>query len=159
MLDEKDKVLLRLIQNDCSISMRALGEKIGLTQTPCRERLISLTERGYILGQVVLLNRMKLGLAMTGFVMIKMFEHAPDREAAMTAAFASMPDVIRLCRTAGEYDYILQVVATDMEDFSAVLTRLKSHAGTLCSFTTTMALEDIKNTTRLPLNFKESTPA
>lgn len=159
MLDEKDKVLLRLIQDDCSISMRALGENIGLTQTPCRERLINLTERGYILGEVVLLNRMKLGLAMTGFVMIKMFEHAPDREAAMTAAFASMPDVIRLSRTAGEYDYILQVVAADTEALSAVLTRLKSHAATLCSFTTTMALEEIKNTTRLPLNFEESTPA
>jgi Lrp/AsnC family transcriptional regulator len=64
---------------NCSISMWALGEKIGLTQTPCWERLINLTERGYILGQVVLLNRMKHGLAMTGFVMIKMFEHAPDR--------------------------------------------------------------------------------
>ncbi|WP_050862233.1 Lrp/AsnC family transcriptional regulator [Enterobacter kobei] len=159
MLDEKDKVLLRLIQDDCSISMRALGEKIGLTQTPCRERLINLTERGYIQGQVVLLNRMKLGLAMTGFVMIKMFEHTPDKEQAMTAAFASMPEVIRLYRTAGEYDYILQVVAADTEDLLAVLTRLKSQAGSLCSFTTTMALEEIKDTTRLPLNFDESTPA
>jgi Lrp/AsnC family transcriptional regulator len=115
-------------------------------------------DRGYILGQVVLLNRMKLGLAMTGFVMIKMFEHAPDREKAMTAAFASMPEVIRLYKTAGEYDYFLQVVAADTEDLSAVLTRLKSQTGTLCSFTTTMALEEVKNTTLLPLNFEECTP-
>jgi Lrp/AsnC family transcriptional regulator len=67
--------------------------------------------------------------------------------------------VIRLYRTAGEYDYMLHVVAADDVDFSAVLARLKSQAGTFCSFNPTMALEEIKNTTRLPLNFNESTPA
>ncbi|QLA06277.1 Lrp/AsnC family transcriptional regulator [Enterobacter ludwigii] len=154
MLDEKDKVLLRLIQDDCSISMRSLGERIGLTQTPCRERLLRLTEMGYILRQVTLLNRMKLDLRMTGFVIIKMFEHDLEKEERMIATLAKMPDVIRLYRTAGEFDYILQVVAADTEAFSSALARIRMQAGSFCIFTTTMAIEEIKNTTRLPLHFE-----
>ena len=67
------------------------------------QALINLTERGDMLGQVILLNRMKRGLVIAGFVMIKMFEHAPDREEVMTAPFSSMPDVIRLYRTTAEF--------------------------------------------------------
>lgn len=90
---------------------------------------------------------------MTYFVMIKMFEHDPDKEQAMTSAFASMPDVFRFYRTAGEYHYILQVMAADTTAFSTILSRLKSQTGSLCILTTNLALEELKNTTRLSLEF------
>ena len=151
MLDKTDRKLLSLLQQDCTLSLQSLAEAVNLTSTPCWKRLKRLEKEGVIRAKVALLDHEKLGLALTAFVHIKTQLHNSDWYHNFVALVKEMPEVLAFYRMAGEYDYLMQVLVADMKSYDDFYKRLVNGVPGLIDVTSSFAMEEIKNTTVLPL--------
>ncbi|PIJ52217.1 transcriptional regulator [Erwinia sp. OLTSP20] len=150
-LDDKDLMLLNLLQQDCMLSLQTLADKVHLTTTPCWKRLKRLEDEGYICAKVALLNNEKLGLSLTAFMMIKTQHHSREWYKHFVDAVQIMPEVMAFYRMAGEYDYLLRVQIADMKTYDAFYKKLLNSVSGLIDVTSSFAMEEIKYTTALPL--------
>lgn len=123
-LDEIDRRILRALQRDASQPQRALAEAVGLSQNACWRRLNRLQADGVIKGQTIRLDAAELGLPLTVFMMIRTRNHSRAWLESFRREVLAIPQVIDMYRIAGEYDYILKVVAADMNGFDQVYQRL-----------------------------------
>lgn len=151
-LDSTDKELLRLIQQDGTLSLNALAEAVNLTTTPCWKRLKRLEEGGVIDKRVALLNPETLGLLFTAFVMVKTSDHSHEWYSRFVQTVSQFPEVMEFYRMAGEYDYMMKVIAEDMKSFDQFYKRLVNSIDGLSNVTSTFAMEPLKYTTALPIN-------
>lgn len=150
VLDEFDRKLLTLLQQDATLSIAELAERIGLTTTPCWKRLKRLEEEGYVEKRVALLNRAKVGLPVTVFVSIRTSQHDEAWLADFAKATAAMPEIVELYRMSGEVDYLMKVVVPDIEGYDRFYKRL-IRATKLSDVSSTFAMEQIKYSTEVPL--------
>lgn len=151
MLDKKDKELLRLLQHDCTLCLQDLAAAVDLTPNPCWKRIKRLEDEGIITGRVALLSKDKLNLSLAAFVMIKTQNHSHDWYKHFVSQVNSMPEVMTFFRTTGEYDYLLQVVVSDMKGYDSFYKKLVSSVSGLSDVTSSFSMEEIKYTTQLPL--------
>lgn len=151
MLDKTDLTLLALLQQDCTLSLRALSDAVHLTTTPCWKRLKKLEDEGYIRGRVALLDAEKLDLSLTAFMLIKTQQHNRDWYQQFVDTVTTMPEVMGCYRMAGEYDYLLRIQVADMKTYDAFYKRLVNGVPGLLDVTSSFAMEEIKYTTALPL--------
>ena len=150
-MDRIDRKILAALQEDATLSLAQLADRVGLSQTPCWKRVQKLEQAGVLLGRVAILRPEALGLGLTVFVAIE----APDHSAAWREHFATtvsaMPEVMDLYRMAGEVDYQLRVVVPDMAAYDAFYKRLTG-AVALKNVTSRFAMERIKATTAYPID-------
>ncbi len=149
-MDEVDRKLLALLQQDATVAMAELAEQVGLSATPVWKRIQKLEQAGVIVGRVALLNPEQVGVGLIVFVAIEAHEHTPDWMGRFAAAMASMPEVMDAYRMAGEVDYMLRVAVTDMGAFDGFYKRLIA-AVPLKNVTSRFAMERLKGTTAYPL--------
>ncbi|GBQ19033.1 Lrp/AsnC family transcriptional regulator [Gluconacetobacter sacchari] len=149
-LDHFDRALLQALQRDAGLSQRDLAERIGLSQNACWRRLHALRERGLVGHQTVRLDPEALGLGLTVFVMVRTRHHSRDWLDRFREAVVSVPNVIDFYRIAGDYDYMLKVVTTDMNAFDAIYRALIARVE-LDTVTSYMAMEAICDRRDLPL--------
>jgi len=149
-LDKTDRLLLQALQEDGSLSVVQLGERVGLSATPCWKRVKRMEDAGLIQRRVALVDREKVGLPVTVFVSLRTSRHDEQWLRKFAAAVSSMPEVMEFHRMSGEVDYLLKVVTTDIagyDRFYKRLIKLTELAGVSSAF----SMEQIKYTTALPL--------
>ena len=95
-IDDFDRKILSILQDDASLSVAQLSERVGLSSTPCWRRLQKLEREGYIDGRVTLLNQSKIGLDLTVFVMIRTNQHNTAWLEKFNVAVSKFP---RNCRS------------------------------------------------------------
>ncbi len=149
-MDEVDRKLLALLQQDSTVAMSELAEQVGLSPTPVWKRIQKLEQAGVILRRVALVDPEQVGVGLIVFVAIEAHEHTPDWLASFAAAIASMPEVMDAYRMAGEVDYMLKVAMADMAAFDGFYKRLIA-AVPLKNVTSRFAMERLKATTAYPL--------
>ncbi|WP_405041467.1 Lrp/AsnC family transcriptional regulator [Phenylobacterium sp.] len=150
LLDQIDRRILRELQADATIPVAELAERVGLSQTPCWKRVKRLTDEGVIERRVALLAREKLDLGLVVFVSIKTSHHDEAWIAAFAKGAAALPEVVEFYRMAGETDYLLKVVVSDIAAYDRFYKRLIATAP-LNDVSSAFAMEQIKFTTALPL--------
>jgi Lrp/AsnC family transcriptional regulator len=123
-IDQIDRSILRALQRDASLSQRELADQVGLSQNACWRRLKSLHESGVIKGQTIRLDASAVGLGLTVFVMIRTRHHSQAWLETFRKEVSAIQNVVDFYRIAGDYDYMLKVVAEDMNDFDRVYQRL-----------------------------------
>ncbi len=148
--DAIDLRILRLLQEDATLSIADIGERVGLSQTPCWKRLKRLEECGAIRKRVALLDRHQLGLGFTAFVTIRTSRHDPDWLNAFARGVSALPEVVEFWRLSGDADYLLKVIVKDLFAYDAFYKRLISVAP-LADVSSSFAMEEIKATTAVPL--------
>lgn len=150
-LDKIDRQLLSFLQNDGTLSLNDLAERVNLTTTPCWKRLKKLEDEGYIEKRVALLSAEKLDLSFIAFVQLKTSDHSEGWYHHFVTTVSDFPEVMEFYRMAGEYDYMMKVVVKDMKCFDEFYKRLVNSVRGLSNVTSTFAMEPIKYTTELPL--------
>ncbi|WP_434527559.1 Lrp/AsnC family transcriptional regulator [Vibrio sp. K4] len=150
-LDKIDRQLLSFLQNDGTLSLNDLAERVNLTTTPCWKRLKKLEDEGYIEKRVVLLSAEKLDLSFIAFVQLKTSDHSEGWYHHFVTTVSDFPEVMEFYRMAGEYDYMMKVVVKDMKCFDEFYKRLVNSVRGLSNVTSTFAMEPIKYTTELPI--------
>ena len=148
--DAIDRKILNALQEDGSLSQRDLAEIVGLSQNACARRLNALREGGLILGSRVRIDAAKAGLGLTVFVMIRTRHHSRDWLAEFRRIVLAIPNVIDFYRIAGDYDYMLKVVAEDMNAYDRVYQRLIEKVD-LDAVTSVITMEAIADQRNLPV--------
>lgn len=150
VLDPSDRRLLALLQEDATISIADLAERIGLSPTPCWKRVKRLERVGLIRSRVALLDRAALGLDVTVFVAVRTTQHSDEWLQTFAEGVAQIPEVVEFYRMSGEVDYLLKVVARDIADYDRIYRKLIKVAP-LHDVSSSFAMQEIKSTTALPL--------
>jgi Lrp/AsnC family transcriptional regulator len=150
LLDQIDRRILRELQIDATIPVAELAERVGLSQTPCWKRVKRLTDEGVIQSRVALLAREKLDLGLVVFVSVRTSQHDDAWLATFAKGAAALPEVVEFYRLAGETDYLLKVVVSDIAAYDRFYKRLIATAP-LNDVSSAFAMEQIKSTTALPL--------
>ncbi|MBR3369340.1 MAG: Lrp/AsnC family transcriptional regulator [Rhodobacteraceae bacterium] len=145
-----DREILRALQSDPALSQRALAERVGLSQNACWRRLQAMRDAGIIDGQTLRLDATKIGLGLTVFVMIRTRHHSGEWLKLFRRTVTAIPNVIDFYRIAGDYDYMLKVVAEDMNDFDRVYQRLIERLD-LDAVTSYITMEKIADQRDLPI--------
>ena len=149
-MDEIDRKLLALLQQDSTVAMSDLADEVGLSATPVWKRVQKMEQAGVIARRVALLNPEQIGIALIVFVAIEAREHTPEWLEAFAGATRDMPEIMDAYRMAGEVDYMLRVAVADMAEFDAFYKRLIT-AVPLKNVTSRFAMERLKQTTAYPL--------
>jgi len=152
-MDEFDKKILKCLQEDASISTSALSEKVGLSTTPCWRRVQILEDKGYIEKRVAIVNRKKLNLGLTVIVNLKTRQHSQDWLINFKKSIIHIPEVIEVLRLSGDTDYSLKILVPDMEEYDRVYQEIISKIDYLYDVSSSFVMEEIKNTTIVPLNY------
>jgi Lrp/AsnC family transcriptional regulator len=151
-LDEKDRKILELLQENALTPVAEIAAKVGLSTTPCWRRIQKLEEEGVIRKRVALLDRHKLNVGVTVFVSVKAKRHALDWLGEFKRAVEAIPEIVEAYRLSGEIDYLLRVVVPDIAAYDAVYKRLIEKVE-FTDVSSSFAMEDMKFTTTLPLKY------
>ena len=149
-LDAIDRKILTVLQEDASLSVAEIGDRVGLSSTPCWKRIQRLEADGVIQKRVALIDQDKIGLGITVFVSIETGDHSQTWLDRFAESVSAMPEVMEFHRMAGDVDYMLRVVVPDIPGYDKFYKKL---IGTvpLKNVTSRFAMQKIKSTTALPI--------
>jgi Lrp/AsnC family transcriptional regulator len=149
-MDAIDRKILAVVQDNASLSVAEIGQRVGLSSTPCWKRLQRLEADGVILRRVALIDPDKIGLGITVFVSIETGDHSQEWLKRFADTVGAMPEVMEFYRMAGDVDYMLRVVVADIAGYDAFYKKLIATVP-LKNVTSRFAMERIKSTTALPI--------
>ena len=149
-LDAIDRKILTVLQEDASLSVAEIGDRVGLSSTPCWKRIQRLEADGVITKRVALIAAEKIGLGITVFVSIETGDHSQDWLDRFAETVGAMPEVMEFYRMAGDVDYMLRVVVPDIQGYDTFYKKLIASVP-LKNVTSRFAMEKIKATTALPI--------
>jgi Lrp/AsnC family leucine-responsive transcriptional regulator len=150
-LDKTDRKLLDLLQKDGRMTNLDLAGRVALSPSACLRRVRSLEEAGVIRGYAALLDPAKIGLGLLAFVTVKLEKRGRMPTDAFARACRDWPEVAACHATTGDMDYLLRVHVEDLPHFSRfVMDSLLKHPGVI-DVKSSFVLEQVKETTALPL--------
>jgi Lrp/AsnC family transcriptional regulator, cysteine-sensing transcriptional activator len=149
-LDAIDRKILTVLQEDASLSVAEIGDRVGLSSTPCWKRIQRLEADGVIIKRVALVDQNKIGLGISVFVSVESADHSEAWLRKFADAVSAMPEVMEFYRMAGDVDYMLRVVVPDIAGYDAFYKKLIGKVP-LKNVTSRFAMEKIKSTTTLPI--------
>jgi Lrp/AsnC family transcriptional regulator len=151
-LDDIDRRLLTELQLDASESLEKLGERVGISRNACWNRVRRLEEAGIIKARIALIEPSRINLALSVFIAIKTNEHDPKWAETFSKATRAIPEILGVYRTAGELDYLIHARVPDMPAYDALYQRLIRKVR-LAEVSASFVMQEIKETTALPLNY------
>jgi DNA-binding Lrp family transcriptional regulator len=151
ILDRADRRLLAAVQDDARLTVAELAERVALSTSPCWRRVRRLEQAGYIEGYHAHLSAAKLGYGITAFVSVVMGSHTQDVARAFEAAVQDIPQVVACHNVSGEYDFLLEVVATDLAAYGEFARNVLQGLPGVRELHSSFSLMSIKARRRLPL--------
>lgn len=150
-LDKFDRLILKTLQENADYSMNEIGERVGLSHTPCWRRVKRLEQDGYIKKRVTLLdaNSLNLGVSVHAYLTIK--SHDESSLNAFEEAVQKVPQVVECYSTTGDKDYLLRIIVSTVDAYEKLLKKTLVHLPNVASINSTFALKQVKYTTELPL--------
>lgn len=151
-LDSFDIKILRELQRDAEISMQELGERVGLSHTPCWRRVKRLEQDGVIRGKVTLLDAKSLHLGVNVFVHVRLRNHQDNGLALFEESVQDIDEIVECYTVSGEMDFVLRVVVADVAAYEKLLKHTLVNLPGVDNLNSTFALSQVKYTTAYPLN-------
>lgn len=150
-LDPVDIRILDLLQENASLSIAEIAERVGLSSSPAWRRIERLKKSGVIVGQVTLLNHEKLGLTFEVFATVKL--QLPSRENLdrFESAILSWPEVVECATVTGAVDYMLRVVTRDIHAYDDFLRDKMLALGLVSDVQSRIVMRVAKRTTAAPI--------
>ncbi len=120
-IDETDRKILRALRTDGRLTNLKLADMVGLSPTPCWNRVKALEEAGVIEGYAALLNQKALGLPDTVMIEVTLEHHDDDTLARFGEEISRLPEVVEAFLVTGEYDYLIKVAVAGTEGYEEFL--------------------------------------
>jgi DNA-binding Lrp family transcriptional regulator len=150
-LDPTDLDILRALQADGRLPSAKLSEKLSLSETPCWRRLKRLEAEGYIEGYQANLSRKKLGYGVVAFVQVTLGNHAGEAPLQFEQLVANMPEILSCHNVTGDCDYMLQIVAEDLDSYGTFIRDQLRKLPAVTSIRSNLSLLEVKASTALPV--------
>lgn len=151
-LDKLDLRLLKELQGQADVSIQELGNRIGLSHTPCWRRVRRLEQDRIIRRRVALLDADLLNLSVNVFVHVSLSTQHEDALNEFEAAVQDVDEVVECYTVSGDKDFLLRVVVADVQAYERLLKKTLVHLPYVGNLSSTFALRQVKYTTALPLN-------
>ena len=116
-LDRTDKALLAALQGNARLTVAELAERVSLTTSPCWRRVKMLEDSGLITGYQAIISPNELGYGVTAFVSLMMASHSRETARSFEQRLLEIPEIVACHNISGRYDFLLEVVAKDLESF------------------------------------------
>ena len=150
-LDAYERKILRVLQDDCSLSTAAVAEKVGLSASPCWRRIDRLERDGLIRRRVAIVDRKAVGLHSQIFAQVKLNTHGRAHLDDFAQAIQDIPEVLECFVLLGTVDFMLRIVTTSIEAYERLFFDRLSRLPGVQEINSTVALSEIKSTTALPI--------
>nr|WP_319515477.1 Lrp/AsnC family transcriptional regulator [uncultured Cohaesibacter sp.] len=153
-MTEMDKVnveILKQLQSDGRLSNAKLAEHLNMSETPCWRRLKKLEESGVIESYQANLNRRKIGLGVMAFVQLRCSDHSQDATRKFQRIIEDSPNILSCHNTTGDDDFLLVIVARDLDDYSAFVDNVLRKLPGVASIRSNLSLREMKASSRLPI--------
>ncbi len=153
-MDVIDRKILSCLQEDATLPIAEVADRVGLSATPCWRRIQALERDGVIERRVAPLNPDKLNAAVTVFASVRTDEHNVAWLKKFAKAVIGIPEIVEVYRMSGEVDYLLRIVVPDIAGYDAIYKRLIASIN-LSDVSSSFAMERIKATTVLPVHYAD----
>lgn len=120
-LDDMDRRILRVLSKDARASLQEVGKQVGLSASPCWQRIKRMEESGVIQGYEARIDLAELGFRDGLIVMLTLEQHSDEMLERFEHALAEIPEVIEAYLVSGEYDYFIRVAVKDTRDYERLL--------------------------------------
>jgi Lrp/AsnC family leucine-responsive transcriptional regulator len=151
VLDAIDRRIIAALQANGRLSNVELAARVGLSPSPCLRRVRRLEREGTIEAYRAVLRRSHIGLGFLAFVTVKIDGHANERAVAFEKAVLAMPEIVACHLTSGEVDYLLEVVAPDLEHYQQFLVGKLLALPIVREVRSNIAIQTLKSGSSLPL--------
>ena len=151
-LDQIDMQILQELQRSSKITNATLSERVGISPPSTLERVRKLENQGVITGYVALLDNEVLNKSIVALVHVSLSMHSSETLANAKAAFAELEEVLCCWYTAGDEDFVLQVMVSDMSEYETFVSERLSAVPHIGTIRTAFVLNTVKQTTQIPLN-------
>ena len=151
-LAKQDIEILKLMQEDATVSTAAIAERINLSQSPCWRRINRLQQAGLIRRQVALLDRAGLGMEVVVFATINLTSTGRQNLLEFEREIVRHPEVMECYTMTGIWDYMLKIVTRDIRHYEEFVRNTLTASPSIRELHSHMAVTEIKNTTELPLD-------
>lgn len=150
-LDEIDLKILQRLQNDGRITNVELANSVGLTAPPCLRRMRALEDDGVIKSYHAAIDPAKMGYTITVFAMVSLKSQAEVDLQAFENHMQELPEVRECYMLNGEIDFMLKVVAKDLQQFQSFLTSQLTAAPNVASVKTSLTIRSAKHLPGVPI--------
>ena len=144
-LDQIDRAIIDVLSRDGRLPITALAERVGLSKTPCQNRLKRLLEDGVIVGFVAIISAEKLHLEHVAFVEVKLSDTRESALSAFNAAAVIVPEIEQCHLIAGNFDYLLKVRTCDIQEYRHLLAEKISALPYVASTSTHVSMQAVKD--------------
>ena len=150
-MDYIDKKIIFILQRQADLPLSEISKRVGLSQTPCWNRIRKLEEDGVIEKKVTLINKRKVNLPITVFLMITVRNHNSDWMKKFSEILKKYKNILEAHRITGsQADYIIKVVAESIEEYDEFQQVLIKNIE-FNSMSSGISLQELKSTTILPI--------
>lgn len=151
-LNAKDIAILRLLQQDASLTSTAIAERLNLSQSPCWRRINHIEQQGMIMRRVALLDRDKLGMEVVVFATVNLSAHGREQLEQFEREVAQFAEVVECYTMTGAWDYMLKIITRDVRHYEQFIREHLLTMPLIREMHSHIAVTEIKNTTELPLD-------
>ena len=153
-MNEIDKKILSILQDNADIPIAELSKKVNLSATPCWARINKLYKQGYIKKKVAIVDRFKINLPVVAFVQVRTNQHNMLWSKQFIKAVKEMEEVVEFYRLSGTVDYIFKVLVPSIEKYNEFYKKLTDKVD-FSEITSSFSMEEIKYTNSLTLNYTD----
>lgn len=154
-IEPADARILRALQRDGRLTNQDLADNVGLSTSPCWRRVRQLEDQGVIQGYRAMLDRQRIGLGVLAFVRIRIDSHNDDEARKFEADVQRLERVIACYSIAGSSDFVLQVVARDLDDYADFAMTVIRRLPRIKEMETSFVLKEVKPLTGFPVETKD----
>ena len=151
ILDEIDKKLLNLLQEDCKQTTKAYGLDLGLSTTAVFERIKKLERAGIITDYVALVDKVRVDKGLTVFCHVKLIQHTKENVQRFERQIQALTEVAECHHISGDYDYILRVHVKDMTAYRSFMVNKLTAIDQIGSTQSSFGITEVKKTTAISL--------
>ncbi len=151
MLDKTDRQILELLQDNAELSVNEIADRVALSVSACSRRITRLKDEGYISRIIALLDRKKLNLPTTIFLLVRTGCHSANWLDRFHQAVSEIPEIVEVHRLTGNFDYILKIVLPKIEYYDIIYKQLLSRME-LYDMSAYISMETVKLSPGMPIS-------
>lgn len=151
-LDDTDKAILNLLQDDATLPLKAVAEHVHVSVATAQRRIQALIDSGVITKQVAIVNPSKVGYGLTAVVMIEMERSNTSMQRWFERLMDAQSQVMSCYEVSGDFDFMLMVNAKNMSDYHQFTRHLLTYENNVRNFKSQFVMNFTKSGTKITLD-------
>ncbi len=150
-LDDKNRHILEIIQQDAKLSVKEIASRIKLSFTPTYERIKNMEEAGIIKKYIALVDRQKVGMKVAAFCNVTLKEQSKEALMLFEQEVQKIPEVMETISVSGTYDYMLRILAPDIESYNKFVVDVIANIPNIGQYHSNIIMSEVKKETAVKI--------